>query len=104
MAPHSGQSSQLVYEDTDGNAQFLLKVARSAIVRQPIPHSAQSGNPLAIAQSGQSSQLVFDGYGGISFFRLREAQYPFSAFRMLVQKPATPDALCSIYVLLICDW
>ncbi len=41
-APHSGQSSQLVFDASDGNAQFLATVARSALVQASGPRSAQS--------------------------------------------------------------
>ena len=60
VAPHSGQSSQLLFEATDGNAQLLSTVARSALIRQGYLRFAQAGDPLGIAHSGQSSQLVFD--------------------------------------------
>jgi hypothetical protein len=59
-APHTGQSSQLFIEATDGNAQFLSKVARSALIPQAIHIPHRVAIPLAIAQSGQSSQLVSD--------------------------------------------
>src|SRR6478736_6764103 len=55
--------AQLFIEATDGNAQFLSKVARSALVPQAIHIPHRVAIPLAIAQSGQSSvrqeSLVF---------------------------------------------
>jgi hypothetical protein len=54
IAPHSGQSSQLFLESTHGDAQFLSKVARSALVPQAIHIPHRVANPLAIAPSGQS--------------------------------------------------
>ena len=40
IAPHSGQSSQLVFEANARSAQFLSKVTRSALIRRAIhiPH------------------------------------------------------------------
>jgi hypothetical protein len=57
VAPHSGQSSQLLVGVNDANAQFLPKLAGAV----GLAHNAQElQRVLTHPNSGQSSQLVFN--------------------------------------------
>jgi hypothetical protein len=49
LAPHSGQSSQLLVNHNHKNAQFLSTVARSALVRQAIHIPQTVANPVMVA-------------------------------------------------------
>ena len=86
--PHTGQSSQLLIEAINGNAQFLSTGARSALVPANYRHSAQSDHPLAVAHTGQSSQLVSDA-NDLMAFSLREI--PDCSVRSLRILSSRPD-------------
>jgi hypothetical protein len=55
--PHSGQSSRLVLDANDGNAQFLPKLAGAVVWTYKAQELQKSRE---VAHRGQSSQLPFD--------------------------------------------
>ena len=57
MLPHTGQSSQLVLDANDGNAQSLPKLAGAVVWTYKAQELQKSRE---VAHRGQSSQLPFD--------------------------------------------